>query len=212
MQLTLYATPSSHPCEAVAAALGHKGLAYERVDLLPGLAPFHQLARFGRRTVPALKIDTYKVVGSRLIMHTLDGLAPEPPLYPRDPGERAAVEEAERWGDEQLQEAARWTTIYAIAQRPESARSFTERANIPQLPDAVATPMTRAIFSGLLRVIGDGPEGARRWLRDLPGLLDHADGLVEAGTIGGEQPNAADFQIGASLALVPNFDDMRPLV
>jgi len=29
----------------------------------------------------------------------------------------------------------------------------------------------------------------------LRGLLDHVDALVAEGTIGGEQPNAADFQV-----------------
>src|SRR5687767_11015683 len=98
--------PGSHPCETVEAALRLKGLEYDRVDLLPGISPFHQLLRFGRRTVPGLRVDSYKVVGSPLILRTLDGLAHDPPLYPADPAARAAVEEAERWGDEQLQEAA----------------------------------------------------------------------------------------------------------
>jgi len=74
VRLTLYSIPGSHPCETVEAALGIKGLAYERVDLLPGLSQFQQRARFGRRTVPGLVVDGYKVSGSPLILRTLDGL------------------------------------------------------------------------------------------------------------------------------------------
>ena len=92
MRLKLYVIPGSHPCETVEAALRLKGLDYERVDLMPGIAPFHQLLRFGRRTVPGLRVDSYKVVGSPLIMRTLDGLVPEPAMYPADPEARAAVE------------------------------------------------------------------------------------------------------------------------
>jgi len=57
MQLILYTIPGSHPCETVEAALALKGLDYDRVDLLPGLSQFQQLARFGRRTVPGLRVD-----------------------------------------------------------------------------------------------------------------------------------------------------------
>src|SRR4051794_10023058 len=110
MQLKLYVIPGSHPCAAVEAALALKGLHYERVGLLPGASPLIQLARFGRRTVPGLVVDGYKVSGSPLIMRTLDGLAPEPRLYTDD----LAADEAERWGDADLQDAARAIIVYAL--------------------------------------------------------------------------------------------------
>ena len=43
----------------------------------------------------------------------------------------------------------------------------------------------------------------------LPELLDHADGLIEDGTIGSSEPNAADFQILASVAVLRAFADLR---
>src|SRR3954462_3673404 len=103
MDLKLYVIPGSPPCVAVEAALALKGLHYERVDLLPGASPLIQLARFGRRTVPGLVVDGYKVSGSRRITRPLAGLKPEPRLYTGD----AAADEAERWGDADLQDAAR---------------------------------------------------------------------------------------------------------
>jgi glutathione S-transferase len=212
MRLTLYSIPGSHPCYAVEAAIELKGLAYERVDMLPGMAPFLQLARFGRRTVPGLKVDGYKVVGSPLIMRALDGLMPDPPLYPSDPARRREVEDAERWGDEELQEAARWLTVYAVGTNPETSASFLEGSNVPQFPEPVTLVLTRGIFFAELRVLGPGPDGTARWARDLPGLLDHADQLVAAGTIGGETPNAADFQVGSSIALLDRIEDLRPAI
>jgi glutathione S-transferase len=46
----------------------------------------------------------------------------------------------------------------------------------------------------------------------LPRLLDHVDALIGDGTIGGEAPNAADYQIGAAVRVLVAFDDLRPLV
>jgi glutathione S-transferase len=212
VRLTLYSIPGSHPCQTVEAALELKGLPYERVDLLPGLSQFQQLVRFGRRTVPGLVVDGYKVVGSPLILRALDGIAPEPPLYPSDAGERAAVEEAERWGDEQLQEAARWILLTALIRRPDAGKSFLEGANVPSFPDAVSAALTRATFAAEVRILGPGSSGAERWLRELPTLLDRVDELIAVGTLGGDPPNAADLQIGASVALLMKVEDLRATI
>src|SRR3954468_7591510 len=115
MDLKLYVIPGSHPCATVEAALDLKGLEYERVDLLPGMSPVHQLARFGRRTVPGLMVDGYRVSGSRLILRTLEGLEPDPPLYPSDPEQAKAIDEAERWGDADPQPATRLITASALS-------------------------------------------------------------------------------------------------
>ena len=212
MKLTLYAIPGSHPCETVGAALRLKGLPYERVDLLPGLSQFQQLARFGRRTVPGLQVDGYRVSGSTLILRTLDGIAPDPPLYPRDPAQRRAVEEAEHWGDEDLQDAARWISVFALTRSPSAAKSFMADSSLPELPDAVAAGLTGVVFRAELRALGPGAGGAERRLRGLPRLLDHADALIAAGTIGGDAPNAADLQVGASIALLAKLEDLRPVI
>src|SRR3954454_17432603 len=108
MDIKLYVIPGSHPCATVEAALNLKGLEYQRIDLLPGPSPILQLARFGSRTVPGLVVDGNKVSGSRLILRTLEGLKPDPPLYPRDPDAAKAVADAERWGDKSLQTATRF--------------------------------------------------------------------------------------------------------
>jgi glutathione S-transferase len=141
-------------------------------------------------------------------MRTLDGLAAEPRLYPGDP----AVDEADRWGDEVLQTAARWILVYALARRPEAGDSYTVGANLPELPAPVTKLSTRAWFSTELRVLAGGEAAARQALEDLPGLFDHVDGLIEAGTIGGDTPNAADLQIAGSMRLLLTFADLRDAI
>jgi glutathione S-transferase len=55
---------------------------------------------------------------------------------------------------------------------------------------------------------------ARVWadIERLPELLDHVDGLIADGTIGGAEPNAADFQILASVRVLPEFEDLAGLL
>ena len=47
---------------------------------------------------------------------------------------------------------------------------------------------------------------------DLPPLLDRIDAWIDAGVLGGEQLNAADFMIAPSIALVAYRLDLRPQI
>jgi glutathione S-transferase len=55
-------------------------------------------------------------------------------------------------------------------------------------------------------------EAARADIAALPGQLDQIDSWIEEGVIGGEQPNAADLQIGSTVRLLMSIGDMRPLI
>ena len=98
--------------------LTYKGIPFRRVDLLPGVSRYIVRALgFPEGTVPAIVIDGRKVQLSRTIAQELDRLVPEPPLFPADPEQRAAVLEAERFGDEELQSTVRSILVWAIRRR-----------------------------------------------------------------------------------------------
>src|SRR3712207_5441407 len=120
----LHATPPSPPGMTAEAALRLKGLAYERVDFPPGehAERMPELYGEGRTTVPGLLVDGEPVHGSRPILERLEALAPEPPLYPG--GIADAVREAERWGDEHLQDLGRRLPWGALHFRPEALGTF----------------------------------------------------------------------------------------
>ncbi len=213
-KLKLYVVPASHPCAAVEKALRMKGLAYDRVDLMPVFHVAHQRVRFGKRTVPGLTLpDGEKVVGSTAILRVLEGLEPAPPLLPADDALRAKVEAAERWGDETLQPLARrvlWTTA---AKAPRGAlNSYSEDASLP-VPDFAANlsaPMVIAAERMLNRARGAEPAAAD--LRALPGHLDRIDAWIAGGVLGGEQVNVGDLQIASSLRLLLTIGDLEPLI
>jgi glutathione S-transferase len=52
----------------------------------------------------------------------------------------------------------------------------------------------------------------RNGLAALPAMLDKIDAWIAAGVLGGEQLNAADFQIAPSIGLAMTLDDLRPAI
>jgi glutathione S-transferase len=212
MNVRLYTIPASHPGIAVALMLEHKGIPYRRTDLMPVISKLALRAlRFPDNTVPALKVDGRRVQGSREISRELDRLSPEPPLFPADPERRAAVEEAERFGDEQLQHPIRQILWWAIKKDRSPLRGYAEGSKLG-IPIDLAMLTAAPIVALSARFNEAGGDNARRAVVALGGMLQQIDDWIAAGVLGGEQPNAADFQIAPSLGLAMTLDDLRPAI
>jgi glutathione S-transferase len=211
MKVRLYSIPGSHPVAAVEAMLRHKGIAYKRTDLVTVLAkPMLRLLGFKGVTVPAMKIDGERVQGSRQIARELDRVQPEPPLFPEDP-ERTAVEEAERWGDEELQHPVRQVTLWSIKEARTPIRSYLEGAKLG-MPVGLAAAVAPPIIAASARMNGASEETVRADLLKLGGLLQQVDDWIAGGVLNGAELNAADFQIAASLRLAMTLADLRPSI
>lgn len=208
----LYAIHGSHPCVAVERALQLKRQPYRVVERIPAVHVPQQWLRFRRLTVPALELGNgEQIVGSRAIMRRLDQLVPEPLLLPEDPQARERVLEAERWGDEVLQPAARRLFWVGLGRRPGALAAYSERSQLP-IP-AWAGRLSIPVMGRAARWRNRASDAsARADLAALPGWLDTVDGFVADGAIGGEQPNAADLQIASSLAMLHTFADVRALL
>jgi glutathione S-transferase len=202
----------SHPARAAGLMLRYKGIEHERIDLMPGSQRLVlRLRGFRGATVPALRIDGRKVQGSLQVSRTLELLRPEPPLFPIDPRRRAAVEEAEGWGEAVLQPVPRGLFRWCVTRDRELRRRLAATSGVPLA--SLAARLMRPVAWYFARIVsGATNESIRAQLGALPGHLDHVDGLIAAGVIGGEQPNAADFQIAASVRVLLNFPQLRPLI
>jgi glutathione S-transferase len=208
----LYSIAESHPARAAGLMLSYKGIEHEWVDLLPGSQRLMlRVHGFPGRTVPALTIDGRKVQGSLEVSRALEDLQPEPPLFPADPGQRAEVEAAERWGDAVLQPLPRNLFRWCVVRHGELRRRLGETRGMP-LP-ALTAALTKPIGWYFARVVsGATDESIRAQLAAMPDVLGHVDELIASGVIGGEQPNAADFQIATSIRVLLNFPQLRPLI
>ncbi len=212
MNARLYVIPASHPSISVELMLEHKGISFKRTDLLPVISKgVLRALGFPRNTVPAIKIDGVKVQGSRPIARELERLRPESPLFPADPEQRAVVEEAERFGDEELQHPVRQILWWSIKRDRKPLRSYSEGAKIG-MPIGLAMKTAAPIVALSARFNEATDENVKRDLAALPGLLDKVDSWIAAGVLNGEQLNAADFQIAPSLGLALTLADLKPAI
>ena len=213
MNARLYVIPASHPSIAAQLMLEHKGISYKRTDLLPVISKgVLRAVGFPGDTVPALKIDGDKVQGSRPIARELDRLRPEPPLLPADPEQRAAVEEAERFGDEELQHPIRQILWWGIKKDREPLRSLLRGSP----PRRAARPADEDRGAGR-RPLGPLQRSQRRERPPGPGgtagpARQGRRPGSRAASLNGEQLNAADFQIAPSIGLAMTLDDLRPAI
>jgi glutathione S-transferase len=229
---TVYAIPGSHACRTTILMLDHKRIAHRVVELPTGLHPLlvrlrgfpgsagpirmleegpsrmsAAMDRLG--TVPALSMEGHRIQRNIEIAQFLEQFAPEPPLYPSDPARRAEVEAAQRWGDEPLQMAARRVVMCASAHGLQTIHERGARGRLGALlahSDRVRLTASRFAARTTFRA---GPARESELLAELAPLLDHVEQLVDRGTIGGEEANAADLTIAPSLALLDYRLDLR---
>jgi glutathione S-transferase len=209
--LKLFVLPASHPCAVVEAALERKSIPFRRVNLLPMVQVVLGPLLYGGSTVPGMRLDGERLVGSRAILRRLDLLAPDPPLLPSDPAARERVLEAELWGDDVFQSVPRRIIDACFLRNPYAMESYAGDAPLP-LPRSVLRPalpltaklMARRNHASDATVVAD--------FAALPGFLDRIDAWIAEGLLGGDEPNAADLQIGSTVRLLNTIGDVRPLI
>ena len=220
----LYVIPGSHACRSAILMLDHKQVAYRRVDIptllhpvavrLRGFEAAGETRVAGARrplalrlgdhlgTVPALAANGQRVSTNREIARFLDARHPEPSLFPADPGQRRAVEEAERWANDTLQMVARRVALSGAVQHPsEISRSAADgRMGHLLYRRTLARRLIIPLIGRFSFAVDRDAEG--ELLADLPAMLDRIDAWIADGVLGGAQLNAADFMVAPSLALI----------
>jgi glutathione S-transferase len=228
MAAKVYVIRGSHACRTATLMLEYKGIPYRVVVLPTGPHPLlvraagfpghstpirtvdgrtHRelalLDRFG--TVPAVLIDGERVQTNRSIARHLERVCPDPPLFPAEPEHRQACEEAERWGDEELQMAARRlllaTPVEELREQGASGRLGPLLTGSDRLRGLLAHRAGKLFRAGAGNV--------DELLRTIPPLLDRVDGWVQEGVLCGEQLTAADFAVAPSLALLSYRPDLE---
>ena len=140
------------------------------------------------------------------IARALEALQPDPPLFPRDD-----LEGAEAWADSALQDGVRQLARYGVGQGPGGDGELPRRpaarhpgahraqADVPVIRPVVALQMRRPKTGTAETCLRGAARPARPRRR-----AARAEGVI-----GGERPNAVDFQVAPSVRLMLNFDQLR---
>jgi glutathione S-transferase len=194
----LYGLRGSGPTYGTELMLRHKGIPYRRVDLFAGK---HRRALrrkgFPGPTVPALELAGRLAQPNRAIARLLEEVVPDPPLLPADPVARAGVEEAERFGDEVFQPAARRMVIWSFGREPKSATAHPAIGRIQIRRNAVLRVL---VARQAFRLWSVTDEAVRADFQALPEMLATIDGYIAAGVLHGPDLFSADFQIAPLIA------------
>ena len=211
-KLKLYGFTGSNSVHTGRLMLEHKRVEYDFVKLPPAVhAPAMLMMGFPTMGVPAIKVDGVRVQGTRWIARALDELYPDKPLlFPTDPVQRRKVQDAERWGED-LQNSVR-RIFYCAARRDRKAFLSvlgSGRGPVKRVGMRVLAPVVIKLATGLHRA---SDEAGREDIELLPERMDQIDAWIAEGIIGGEQLNAADFQIGVNVSALMLSDDLSPFV
>jgi glutathione S-transferase len=104
----------SHFNEKARWALDWKGIPHRRISVLPGPHVPRIRRLTGRTEVPVVRFGDEIVAGSARIVDELERRFPEPPLYPKDPGQRERALAIQRRFDEEVGPAVR-RALFAVA-------------------------------------------------------------------------------------------------
>ncbi len=211
-KLKFYGFTGSNSVNTGRLMLEHKRLDYDFVALPPAIhAPTMLILGFPTMGVPAINVGGRKVQGTRWIARALDELYPDAPrLFPNDPVQRRKVQDAERWGED-LQNAVR-RIFYCAARRDRPAFLSVlaaGRGPVKTFALRLMAPVVIKLATGLHRA---SDEAGREDIELLPERLDQIDAWIAEGVLGGEQLNAADFQIGVNVSALLLSDDLTPFV
>ncbi len=201
--LTLYHLAVSHFSEKARWALDHKNLEYRSRLLTPGLHVLTTRRVAGSRTVPVLvDHDTDTVLSeSTDILHYLDRIRPDPPLFPLDADLASEVVEVEDlidtgWGPN--------ASAYAYCHLTQSPRDLRRRwsAGLGLTQRGLLWVTMPIINSAMRRLRRLSLASAPEFLADAMSSFDELEGRLGANGgeyLVGDRFTAADLTAGALL-------------
>ena len=188
-----------------------KGVEHELTEVLPGLQRIHlRLAGFRGGTVPALKLDGRR--GAGLARHRPGARAApaRAAVLPAGSSALARVEEAERWGDEELQPVPRIILRWGLVRHAELRRWLARQSGLPA--PGVAAVLSAPAAWYYARAVDADEAAARRVLAELEPMLDRVDALLADGVLAIDEPNAATLQVLCSVRALDTFADLHDQV
>ena len=197
----LYHLEISHYNEKARWALDYKNVPHERRTPTPMLHTVRALVMTGKPTLPVLKLNGKAIGDSTRIIEALEHEYPEPPLYPKDGGERRRALELEDFFDEELGPYLRRWIFHEALEGLESGE-FVD-GTMGNAPVAVKTMMktTAPVAKRVLKLrYGVSANGAQAARGKVLSALDRVEQEVQpSGYLVGDRFTVADLTAAALL-------------
>jgi glutathione S-transferase len=197
----LYHLEISHYNEKARWALDYKNVPHERRATTPMLHTVKALAMTGKPTLPILKLNGKTIGDSTRIIEALEREYPEPPLYPKDGGDRRRALELEDYFDEELGPYIRRWLFHQGLEELEPAEFVDGTMN--NAPGAVKAMMkaTSPVAKRVLRLrYGISAKGAEEGRAKIESAFDKIEQeLQPSGYLVGDSFTVADLTAAALL-------------
>ena len=199
--LELYQFELSHFSEKVRLVLDYKGLAYRKIEVVPGMGQLDLFRISGQRQVPVLKDGNKVITDSTAIALYLDKTYPDRPIIPTDPQQKATCLLLEQWADNSI--GVKGRSILLEGLKSSSLRTSILPSGTPDiLKNLVGSIPTEAID---LLGLGAGltPDSIRAAKAEMHRSLESICLLLAQNTyLTGDTPTLADLTVaGLSLLL-----------
>lgn len=200
--ITLYHFPSSHYNEKARWALERKGVAHQRVALLPGPHAPRMLRLSGKTQTPVLCDGDTVVAGSAEILEHLERRFPEPALFPDDAGQRERALAIAREFDDEVGPAVRLAVFFEVMSADYAIETFAaEKAGWVKAAYRASFPVVGRVMRRKMRIDAEGAERGRERTRR---ALDFVAKEGAGGPLVGGRFGIADLTCAA--LLMPTVD------
>jgi glutathione S-transferase len=205
--LELYQFELSHFSEKVRLVLDYKGLAYRKIEVVPGMGQLDLFRISGQRQVPVLKDGNTVVADSTAIALYLDKTYPDRPIIPTNPQQKANCLLLEQWADNSI--GIKGRTILLESLKSSSLRTSILPVGTPDvLKNLIGSIPTEAIdVLGL--GLGFTPDSMKAAKAEMHRSLDSICLLLSQNScayLTGDTPTLADLTV-AGLSLLLKIPD-----
>jgi glutathione S-transferase len=200
--LELYQFELSQFSEKVRLVLDYKGLAYRKIEVVPGMGQLELFRMSGQRQVPVLKDGNTVIADSTAIALYLDRTYPDRPIIPTNPQQKATCMLLEQWADHSI--GAKGRNILLEGLKNSNLRTSILPVGTPDLLKNLVGSIPREALDVLGLGVGLTPESIRAAKAEMHRGLESICLLLAQNScpyLTGDTPSLADLTI-AGLSLV----------
>ena len=204
--LELYQFELSHFSEKVRLILDYKGLAYRKIEVVPGMGQLELFRLSGQKQVPVLKDGNTVIADSTAIGLYLDKTYPDRPIIPTNPQQKANCLLLEQWADNSIGINGRIILLESL--KSSNLRTSMLPVGTPDILKNLVSSIPREAIDVLGLGLGLTPDAVRAAKAEMHRSLESVCLLLaqNGGYLTGDTPTLADLTV-AGLSLLLKIPD-----